>query len=184
MLGTQRFQPSKSSVVRSARSLSSVWLSVTPRTVAHQAPLSMGFSRQDCWSGLPCLPLGDLPDPAIKPTSPALAGDSLPLSQQDAAEYTGEHPSAPKPCAKCPKWKVGWRMGEGNQHQMGLLEMVPVGFHSGSWFPRRFYMLKLGLEALWLVCRTRCSSVCHTYKCKMTLLVLEMQSCKLHFMGK
>ena len=56
--------------------LSSVWLLETPWTVALQAPLSMGFSRQEYWSGLPCPPLGDLPDPGIKPislASPALA---------------------------------------------------------------------------------------------------------------
>ena len=47
---------------------------VTPWTVAHQAPLSMGFSRQEYWSGLPFPSPGDLPDPGIKPTSPALAG--------------------------------------------------------------------------------------------------------------
>ena len=41
----------------------------TPWTVAHQAPLSMRFSRQGYWSGLPCLPPGDLPDPGIGPTS-------------------------------------------------------------------------------------------------------------------
>ena len=40
-----------------------VWLFVTPWTLAHQAPLSMGFSRQEYWSGLPCPPPGDLPDP-------------------------------------------------------------------------------------------------------------------------
>ena len=54
-----------------------VRLLVTPWTVAHQAPLSMGFSRQEYWSGLPCPPPGDLPDPGIEPvslTSPALAG--------------------------------------------------------------------------------------------------------------
>ena len=45
-------------------------------------------------------------------------------------------------------------------------------------------MLKLGLEALRLVYRTRRSSTCSAYKCKTTLLVLEMQSCKFHFMGK
>ena len=47
------------------------------RTVAHLAPLSMGFSRQEYWSGLPCPPPGGLPDPGIKhvpPVSPALAG--------------------------------------------------------------------------------------------------------------
>ena len=41
--------------------------------VAHQAAVSMGFSRQEYWSGLPCLPPGDLPDPGIKSTSPAVA---------------------------------------------------------------------------------------------------------------
>ena len=46
--------------------------------VAHQAPLSMGFSRQEYWSGLSCLPLGDLPNPGIEPRSPALQTDSLP----------------------------------------------------------------------------------------------------------
>ena len=49
----------------------------TPWTVARQAPLSMGFSRQYYWSGLPCLPPGDLPDPGTKPASlmsPALGG--------------------------------------------------------------------------------------------------------------
>ena len=56
--------------------LSHVWLFVTLWTVAHQAPLSTGFSRQAYWSGLPCTPPGDLPDPGIKPESltlPALA---------------------------------------------------------------------------------------------------------------
>ena len=48
---------------------SRVQLFVTPWTVAHQAPLSMEFSRQKYWSGLPCLPPGDLPDPGIKPVS-------------------------------------------------------------------------------------------------------------------
>ena len=44
----------------------------TPWTVAYQAPLSMGFSRQEYWSGLPFPSPGDLPDPGIKPGSPAL----------------------------------------------------------------------------------------------------------------
>ena len=42
--------------------------SLTPWTVAHQAPLSMEFSRQEYWSGLTCPPPGDLPDPGIEPT--------------------------------------------------------------------------------------------------------------------
>ena len=48
----------------------------TPWTVARQAPLSMGFSRQEYWSGVPFPPPGDLPDPGIKPRSPALQVDS------------------------------------------------------------------------------------------------------------
>ena len=50
---------------------------MTLRTVARQAPLSIGFLRQECWSGLPFPPLGDLPDAGIEPMSlrsPALAG--------------------------------------------------------------------------------------------------------------
>ena len=57
--------------------LSHVRLFFTPRTAAHQAPLSMGCSRQEYWSGLPCSPPGDLRSPGIKPIcfmSPALAG--------------------------------------------------------------------------------------------------------------
>ena len=50
---------------------------VTPWTVACQAPLSMGFSRQEYWSGLPFPSPGDLPDPGVKPGSPALQADSL-----------------------------------------------------------------------------------------------------------
>ena len=45
-----------------------------PWNVAHQAPLSTGFLRQENWSGLPFPSPGDLPDPGIEPTSPALAG--------------------------------------------------------------------------------------------------------------
>ena len=54
-----------------------VQLCATIGTVSHQAPLSMGFSRQEYWSGLSCPPPGDLPDPGVEPeslTSPALAG--------------------------------------------------------------------------------------------------------------
>ena len=54
----------------------------TPWTVAHQAPLSMGFSRQEYWSGLPFHSPGDLPDPEIEPGSSALQADSLPTELQ------------------------------------------------------------------------------------------------------
>ena len=51
--------------------------SVTLWNRAHQAPLSMGFSRQEYWSGLPCPPPGNLPNPGIEPRSPTLQVDSL-----------------------------------------------------------------------------------------------------------
>ena len=58
------------------------WLSrdpiATPWTVANQAPPSMGFSRQEYWSGLPFPSPGDLPNPGIEPGSPALQADTLP----------------------------------------------------------------------------------------------------------
>ena len=59
------------------KSLSRVQLFVTPWTVAHQAPPSMGFSRQEYWSGLPFPSPGDLPNPGIEPRSPALQADAL-----------------------------------------------------------------------------------------------------------
>ena len=49
-----------------------------PWTVAHQAPLSVGFSRQEYWNGLPCPPPEDIPNPGIKPGSPEMQADSLP----------------------------------------------------------------------------------------------------------
>ena len=58
-------------------SVAQLYLTVsTPWTIACQAPLSMDFSRQEYWSGLPCSSPGDLPDPGIKPWSPALQADS------------------------------------------------------------------------------------------------------------
>ena len=53
-------------------------VSATPWTAAYQAPLSMGFSKQECWSGLPFPSAGDLPDPGIEPGSPTLQEDTLP----------------------------------------------------------------------------------------------------------
>ena len=58
-------------------SLSRVRLFATPWTVAHQAPQSMGFSRQEYWSGLPFPSPGDLPHRGIEPGSPALQADAL-----------------------------------------------------------------------------------------------------------
>ena len=59
------------------KSLSSVRLFATPWTVAYQPPPSMGFSRQEYWSGLLFPSPGDLPDPGIDPGSPAFQADTL-----------------------------------------------------------------------------------------------------------
>ena len=61
-----------------AQLLSYVQLFVTPQTVAHQAPPSIGFSRQEYWSELPFSSPGDHPNPGIEPGSPTLQADSLP----------------------------------------------------------------------------------------------------------
>ena len=66
-------------LVSEVKSLSRVRLFVTPWTVAYQAPPSLGFSRQEYWSGLPFLSPGDLPDPGIESSSPALQVDELPF---------------------------------------------------------------------------------------------------------
>ena len=60
------------------KSLSRVLLFATPWTVAYQALLSVGFSRQEYWSGVPFLSPGDLPNPGIEPGSPVLQLDALP----------------------------------------------------------------------------------------------------------
>ena len=60
---------------------------VTPWTVAHQAPLSIGFSRQEYWSGLPFPSPGNLPYPGIEPGSPVLQADSL-LTELQGSRYS------------------------------------------------------------------------------------------------
>ena len=71
-------------------------------TVARQAPLSMGFSRQEYLSGLPCPPPGDLPNPGIEPTfpaTPALQADFLPLGHQEAPLESMNCPKSPTTAA-------------------------------------------------------------------------------------
>ena len=86
--------------------LSRVWLFATPWTVAHQAPLSMGFPRQECWSGWPLLFPGDLPDPGIEPGSPALWVDSLPSELPQ--KLTGK---PKRPVISYMRWKRGFSGG-------------------------------------------------------------------------
>ena len=75
-----------SAAVALVSNISDLW------TVAHQAPQSMPFSRQEYWSGLPCPPPGDLPDPGIEPRSPVLQTDSLPSEPQGKPSIAQRHP--------------------------------------------------------------------------------------------
>ena len=89
---------------------SRVWIFATPWTIALQAPLSMGFSRKEYWSGMPCPPAGDHPDPGIEPVSPmspALQKDSLPLSN-----WGSPH----KPICSINKWPEGKSIFFQNSH--------------------------------------------------------------------
>ena len=71
------YMQSESEMKVKVKSLSHVQLFGTPWTVAYQAPPSMGFSRQEYWSGLPFPFPGDLPDSGIEPWSPALQADTV-----------------------------------------------------------------------------------------------------------
>ena len=88
---------------------SHVWLLVSLWTVALQAPLSIGFSRQEYGSGLPCPPPGDLPYPGIKNVSPALQAGSLPLAPPGkpiTIVYTMQEESAEEYRTGTPDWGV------------------------------------------------------------------------------
>ena len=75
------------------KSLSHVQLFATPWTVAYQASPSMGFSRQEYWSGLPFPSPGDLPNPGIDPGSPTSQADSLLSESPGKPKGNGNHSS-------------------------------------------------------------------------------------------
>ena len=72
---------SESEVAQSSPTLCDLW------TIVHQAPPSMEFSRQECWSGLPLPFPGDIPDPGIEPASPTLAGGFFTAEQPGKPDY-------------------------------------------------------------------------------------------------
>ena len=88
--------------------------SLWPLTTTHQAPLSMGFPRQEYWSGLPLSSPGDLLNPGIKPRPPALQADSLPSEPPDKSQVkvrAGKiHLSEERLCLERCKW---WNVGSG-----------------------------------------------------------------------
>ena len=111
-------------------SVTSVWLFVTLWTIAHEALLSKGFSRQEYWSGLPCPPPGDLHDLGIESksvTSPALAGGLFTASATWEAwakcckfSHFRLHPT-PLGCYRAPSW-VPW-----------VIQQIPIGYLFYTW---------------------------------------------------
>ena len=119
--------------------------SATPWTVAHQAPLSMGFSRQEYWSGLPYPSPGDLPNPGIEPSSP----------MSPALHFTTEPLGKPKLKAR-PHNYFDFLLplrGFIKQSLMGVLNSFPYSSRPLT-VPRkalRKTLLLLGLKGLWLL---------------------------------
>ena len=86
------------------KSLSHVWLFVTPWTLAYQAPSSMGFSRQEYWSRLPFPSPGNLPNPGIEPGSPALQTDAIPSGPPGKPKLESVAHKRLPACPPCLTW--------------------------------------------------------------------------------
>ena len=119
--------------------------SATLQTVTHQALLSMGFSRQEYWSGLPCLPPGDLPDPEIEPISlmsPALAGGFFASS---ATWEAGERDKDSKSqCEQALGCMINWNLA------CPLFWRVPaVGLSQRSELQFNISKILLGFQSAW-----------------------------------
>ena len=107
-----------SSLVSLCQLLSQVRLFATPWTIAHQAPLSMEFSRQEYLSGLPCPSPGDLPYPGIEPRSPTLHSDSLPSEPRGPLASAG----GIRDLGSIPGMGRSPGVGQGNPLQYSCLE--------------------------------------------------------------
>ena len=110
--------------------ISCVWLFSTLWIVAHQALLSLGFSRQEYCTGLPCIPPGDLCNPGIKPASfisPALAGEFFTTSTTWVEKAMAPHSSTLA-------WKIPWMEEPGRLQSMGWLGVGHDGATSFSLF--------------------------------------------------
>ena len=129
--------------------------------VVHQAPLSMGFSRQEYWSGLPCPPPGGLPDPGIEPASPA-----TPALQADS--FPAESPAG-KPKRKCTSFKfiqnclknqwLPWSCEDGCMQAQGhIFSLHDPQRQAGQ---TSLYFSERPRRALLLPTRLTCSSLNH-----------------------
>ena len=145
------------SILYKGKSLSCVRLFAIPWTVAHQAPPSMGFSRQEYWSGLPFLSPGDFSDLGIKPRSPALEADAL----------TSEPPGRHIILLLISQQKLYKSEGNGNPLQHSCLENPMDG---GAWWATLHGVTKSWTRCLFFHLFVKYT---HTYKCMMYILVLD-----------
>ena len=143
---------------------SHVWLFATPKTVAHQAhqaPLSMGFSRQECWSELPYPSLGALPDPGIESlslTSPALAGGwaggffttsttwEAPLMCPLYAKYTAwklHHQSGERQRARWQSFRPAFSLPDSTQLKQWVFYMLQIESSGKNTFEQRTLHLRI-----------------------------------------
>ena len=130
------------------KSLSRVRLFATPWTAAYQAPPSMGFSRQEYWSGLPFPYPGDLPDPGIEPRSSTLQADALTSDPPGITE--------PTPCARhCYRYFMNiTSLNSYNPHHGGdvvmILMMLRIFNVWGNWGTRKLCkLLKVNATKWW-----------------------------------
>ena len=112
---------------------------MTPWIVACQAPLSMEFSRQEYWSGLPFPSPGDLPNPGIKPDLPALQADSLPSEPREKPEFSKTDLKMESQCSKRktaqklpPRRRKMTRLTAGTHASYGSRTQSPSGWTEGG----------------------------------------------------
>ena len=122
--GREYFSPfSKKLKLFKVKLLSRVQLFATPWTVAHQAPPSMGFSRQEYWSELPFPSPGDLPDPGIEHRSPVLQTDALTSEPLNFLMFKLVLEKAEEPEIKLPTFAGSWKKQESSRKTSALLTM-------------------------------------------------------------
>ena len=145
----------------------------TPWTVARQAPLSMEFSRQECWSGLPFPSSGDLPDPGIEPGSPALQADSLPSELLGKPSFTGEENEAERwkrtqLCTASPGGHAGSLHAQLPQASVVLPNSDFLVFLEQSVHLQYFFLRVSGKQPIWSLsfCSTLFSIYRHLVLCK------------------
>ena len=120
---------------------------MTTRTVVHEAPLSMEFSRQGCWIRLPFSPPEDLPDPGIEPMSTALQADSLALSQRGIIFYCSVTQLCPTLCDPVDCSQPGFSVH--GILQARILEWGVISYFRGSsWREERIKPTSLSSPAL------------------------------------